>query len=107
MERCRGTQEGNGDRSGDGNESGSKKGNDDEDGNMDGNEDRIKEGGGEGKHRIKLHKSCRAIRHFHSAHVIISTDSRRRLRAPDIYARKARCLYTPSHGGDKCVRGTG
>ena len=49
------TQDGNGNGSGDGNESSSGNGN----GEEDGNEDRIGEGGGEAKKCRKPHKSCR------------------------------------------------
>ena len=35
-----------------------------------------------------------AIRHFHSARVVISADTGWRLRAPDSSVRKARCLNT-------------
>ena len=65
METVGRTQDGNGDGSGDGNESSSGDGNGDEDengkedGNGDGNEDGIGEGGREAKKRKKPHKSCR------------------------------------------------
>ena len=53
------TQYGNGDGSGDGNESSSEDGNGGEDGYGDGNEDGIGEGGGDTKKRKKPHKNCR------------------------------------------------
>ena len=53
------TQDGNGDGSGDGNESSSGDGNEDEDGNGDRNEDGIGECGGEAKKRKKPHKNYR------------------------------------------------
>ena len=56
MEANEGKQDGNGDASGDGNESSSGDGNGDEDGN--GKEGGIGEGGGETKNRKKQHKSC-------------------------------------------------
>ena len=57
METRSRTQDGNGDGSGERNESSSGEGNGDENGN--GNEDRIGEGGGEAKKCKIPHKSCR------------------------------------------------
>ena len=59
METCRRTQDGNGGRSGDGNERSTALGNVFEDGNGDGDENGIGEGGGHVKKRKKSHKSCR------------------------------------------------
>ena len=71
------TNDGNEDQSGDGNESSrSGDGSGGEDGNGNGNEDGIREGGGEVKKRKKTQKHVDAIRHFHSAGVIISADRR-------------------------------
>ena len=52
-------KDGNGDESGDRNESSFGDENGDEDGNGDGNEGRIGEGGGEVEKRNKPHKHCR------------------------------------------------
>ena len=52
--------------------------------------------GREEKRRISARNRIRivdAIRHFHSARIIISADRGWRLRAPDSSVRKARCLY--------------
>ena len=53
VETCRGTQDGNGDASGDGNEGSIGDGSGDEDMNGDGNEDGIRVGGREVKKRKK------------------------------------------------------
>ena len=59
VETCRGTQDVNGDGSGDGNESSRRYMNWNKDGNGDGNEDGIREGGGETNERKEPHKNCR------------------------------------------------
>ena len=65
------TQDGNGDGSGDGNESSSGDRNRDEDGNGDGNEDVIGESGGKAKKRKKWPKRCRHDQalSFHTRHL--------------------------------------
>ena len=95
-------QDGNGDRSGDGNESSSGDGNGDGsgdenesssgDGNGDGNEGGIGEDGGKQKKRKKPHNSCRhdpAVSFRMRRHLC-----RQEVAAPYSSIRKARCSYT-------------
>ena len=93
VEICGRTQGGNGDRSGDGNESSSVDGNRDEDGNGDESED----GSGRAEERRRSARNCTRVvdaMHFYSARVIISTDRGWRLRVLDSSIREARYLYT-------------
>ena len=64
METRRRTQDGNGNGSGDVNESSSGDGNRDDDGSGNGNEDGIGEPGREAKKRKKPHKNCRRDQAF-------------------------------------------
>ena len=65
-----------------------------EDGNGDGNEDGIGEAEERRRSARNRTRVVDAIRHFHSARLIISGDRGWRLRAADSSVRKARCLYT-------------
>ena len=83
-----GTETGEGTR----NESSSGKGNGDKDGDV--NRTKTKSRRGEERRRTakKQTRIVKAIKHFHSARLVISADRRWRLQAPDSSARKARCL---------------
>ena len=94
VETCRGTQDVNGDGSGDGNESSRRYMNWNKDGNGDGTRTgsgRAEERRMSAKNRTRL---VDAISPFHSVRFINSADGGWCLRAPDSSVRKARRLYT-------------